>query len=383
VSKIQGKYTGNDLKFFHTEPHHDDIMLGYLPYILRSRSSDLGKDVFVCCTSGFNSVSNKFLLDLVSVCRRIVLGELSSDLVSWPIVKEAIWLDCETSEDLESFIQGDLKLGIACRFLKNFCMRGWSNDHVVQQLNELETFLTSLYPGQKHPDRPDIESIKGGCREFESDCLWYSLGWKNINSRHHLRMGFYTSDIFAPQPEFERDSAPILSLLLREEPDVVTVALDPEGSGPDTHYKVLQAITAALVEYENVTGKHPIVWGYRNVWYTFDLAEADIIIPVNDHEIERMHSLFMSCYQTQRTAEFPSYQLDGPFSKIVENQLRSQFEDVMKCLCPTNGSGEEKVKCLDSIGLPPDTTGLMYIKELSVYELMKYSRSLRQSVENF
>jgi glucosamine-6-phosphate deaminase len=197
-------------------------------------------------------------------------------------------------------------------------------------------------------------------------------------------MGFYTSDIFAPQPEFDRDSAPILSLLLKEKPDVVTVALDPEGSGPDTHYKVLQSVTAALVEYEKVTGKHPIVWGYRNVWYTFDLSEADIVIPVNDDEIERMHSLFMSCYQTQRTAEFPSYQLDGPFSKIVEQQLRDQLKDVFKCLgaCGQK-TGSVSPISTESVVLPSDTTGLMYIKEMSVYELMKYSRSLRQSVENF
>jgi glucosamine-6-phosphate deaminase len=187
---------------------------------------------------------------------------------------------------------------------------------------------------------------------------------------HHLRMGFYTSHIFSPQPEFDRDVAPIFNLLIRENPDVVTVALDPEGSGPDTHYKVLQALTAALVAYEERTNRNIKVWGYRNVWYSFDLHEADLIFPVNDEELERMHALFISCYQTQRTAEFPSYQLDGPFSMIVDKQLRGQLAVVRTCLGDTNP-------------LPPDTRGLLFIKVLSVNELKNYSRSLRQSVENF
>jgi len=32
---------------------------------------------------------------------------------------------------------------------------------------------------------------------------------------------------------------------VQENPDIVTCALDPEASGPDTHYKVLQAISEA------------------------------------------------------------------------------------------------------------------------------------------
>jgi glucosamine-6-phosphate deaminase len=37
-------------------------------------------------------------------------------------------------------------------------------------------------------------------------------------------------------------------------PDIVTVAFDPEGSGPDTHYKVLQAVSHALKMYEQRQG---------------------------------------------------------------------------------------------------------------------------------
>lgn len=104
-----------------------------------------------------------------------------------------------------------------------------------------------------------------------------------------MRLGFYTSDIFTPEPTLERDSKPVLDALLstaliiimtilevlvmypyyysEAQPDIVTVAFDPEASGPDTHYKVLQAVTEALKMYQSTIPEKPIkVWGYRNVW---------------------------------------------------------------------------------------------------------------------
>ena len=70
------------------------------------------------------------------------------------------------------------------------------------------------------------------------------------NSVIHSRLGFYQGDIFTEEPEVDRDVIPILETLRRLKPSIVTVALDPEGSGPDTHYKVLQAIASALKLYQ-------------------------------------------------------------------------------------------------------------------------------------
>ncbi len=42
---------------------------------------------------------------------------------------------------------------------------------------------------------------------------------------------------------------PILNLFEKIRPDIITVAMDPEASGPDTHYKVLQAVASALAIY--------------------------------------------------------------------------------------------------------------------------------------
>ena len=82
----------------------------------------------------------------------------------------------------------------------------------------------------------------------KAEVLWGYLGW-SVPHIKHLRLGFYTADTFAPEPTISRDVAPILSLLNGLEPDVVSVALDPEASGPDTHYKVLQAVSTAVEHY--------------------------------------------------------------------------------------------------------------------------------------
>jgi hypothetical protein len=48
-------------------------------------------------------------------------------------------------------------------------------------------------------------------------------------------------------PSLEDDAMPMANLLKARQPNVLTVALDPEGTGPDTHYKVLLVRTLLLV----------------------------------------------------------------------------------------------------------------------------------------
>ena len=45
----------SDTRFLHTEPHHDDLMLGYLPHIVRHVRSPSNTHYFSCMTGGFTS----------------------------------------------------------------------------------------------------------------------------------------------------------------------------------------------------------------------------------------------------------------------------------------------------------------------------------------
>lgn len=336
-------------KFLHTEPHHDDIMLGYLPFILTQRVAGSGSDIFSCGTSGFNSVSNTFLVDALMNATAVIAPQLTLDLSRSGF-----------ESDVDLFLRGveDKQDTLMRAALSRRLTRCTGGD--MSELNRILDHVQRMHEGEAPDD--EIRRLKGCCREFEAECLWRGLGWSTSTVRH-LRLGFYTSDIFNPQPTHERDAKPILELLKAENPDIVTLALDPESSGPDTHYKVLQATTAALIEYAQVRPDVK-VWGYRNVWYTFKFEDADIIVPVTKKNMQTTKRLFLSCYQTQRDAEFPSHKLDGPFTSIVCSIWEQQLSEVRRLL----GHGDDL--------LAPDLVGLVYLKELTVSELTSYSRSL-------
>ena len=114
---------------------------------------------------------------------------------------------------------------------------------LADRVAELISYFQTQYPGKR--DQEPIQVLKGMCREWEADCLWGYFGWNNEYVRH-LRLGFYKGQIFTEEPTVDRDVPPILRLLREVRPGVVTLAMDPEASGPDTHYKVLQAMAEAL-----------------------------------------------------------------------------------------------------------------------------------------
>ena len=118
-------------------------------------------------------------------------------------------------------------------------------------------------------------------------------------------------------PSLEDDALPMANLVKARQPDVLTVALDPEGTGPDTHYKVLTVVAAGLkiaLEREDLENKDVLIWGYRNVWFVFPPSEATLMIPVSASDLDLMHKTFMACFITQKKASFPSPHYDGPFS---------------------------------------------------------------------
>lgn len=169
---------------------------------------------------------------------------------------------------------------------------------------------------------------------------------------NHLR--FYTDDFFTPMPNLEDDALPMANLLKLRQPHLVTVAFDPEGTGPDTHYKVLQVVAAGLkllqqnfstitndsangattamsvsaVASSTTTVPSPLIWGYRNVWFSFQPWEATLLIPCSAQDLELMHQTFLHCFTTQKQASFPSPYYPGPFSawaKEIQQQQRKEL----------------------------------------------------------
>ncbi len=380
IEKIEaGSGSLENTRFLHTEPHHDDLMLGYLPYIVRNTRGRSNVHHFVTLTSGFTSVSNRHMLRQLELLQRFLstaeFAALNAENYFDPANEHArnrdVWqyLDGIAARNEEMRDEG-----AARRLLRNLVTVYDETDFsaVHDRMQETEHYFKTIYPGKKDPK--NIQRLKGMCREWEAECLWGYFGWQSSHI-HHLRLGFYTGDIFTPAPTIERDVLPILKLLDEVRPDVISVAFDPEASGPDTHYKVLQTVNEATRRHAANTGRQDIrIWGYRNVWYRFHPSEANLCVPVSLNMFSVMESAFLNTFVSQRDASFPSYEHDGPFCELAQQIQVQQYQMMKTCL------GREWFAEHPS-ALIRATRGLVFLREMSLEEFGHSARRLRETTE--
>ncbi len=377
---VRGMTLRKNTTFLHTAPHHDDIMLGYLPYAVRHIRDASNRHVFAYMTSGFTAVSNAYALDMVRKLQRFLEARRFQALWDEGYFDPAnvegrnrdVWqyLDGIAARSVPMKEEGEAR-----RLLRNL-VELYGVDSLEQAQRRVEllaAYFESQPPGVK--DRPDIQRFKGMIREWEADCLWGYLGFSH-DAVKHLRLGFYTGDIFTEEPTIPRDVMPIVNLLREVQPDVVTVAFDPEASGPDTHYKVLQAIAEALKIYERESGRHDlVVVGYRNVWYRFHPSEANVFVPVSLNMFAVMENAFMNAFGSQRAASFPSYEHDGPFSELAQKIQVEQYQKLKRLLGREFFHGHTSP-------LIRATRGLVFLREMSLKEFYAYARELKKTTEN-
>ena len=366
--------------FFHTAPHHDDIMLGYLAQISHMLRNPTNTHHFAYLTSGFNAVTNEFVKDQI----QHAIDYMSTD--QFKRLKDENYFDAENlaaaQRDIYTYLDGVANhstthryKGSSRRLIRNLLilLPDVDMDNLPEKMFELIDYLDSRYPGQK--DEPLMQKLKGRIREWEADLVWGHYG-SPITNVHHLRLGFYKGDIFTEDPTLDRDVQPVLEYLERIKPTVVTLALDPEASGPDTHYKVMQAIAAAIKIYKE---KHPAaklkVWGYRNVWFKFQPTDANIFVPVSLNSMAIMRETFKYCFQSQVDAPFPSYEYNGPFSELAQAiQVRQHWD--MKKVMGRNFWYEHPHPRVRA------AKGLVYIKEMELEEFYTRARELQKATES-
>ncbi len=376
----KGLETLSNETILHTGPHHDDIMLGYLPYIVHLVREPSNNHHFATMTSGFTAVTNKYMLDIIKIVdEHLADSEFRQRFKSMyfdPSFSEGKNRDVNLYLDGIAFHSRTLKNeAIARRVVRNL-IEVYEEDnlkYLEDRVDELINYFKTQYPGKK--DVPHVQKLKGMVREWEEEIVWAHLGF-NTDSISHLRLGFYQGNIFTENPEVNRDVLPIFELLRKIKPTIITVALDPEGSGPDTHYKVLQATTEALKLYEKEADISNLrIWGYRNVWYRFHPVEANIYVPVSLNSMAILNSVFHYSYGSQRDASFPSYELDGPFSRLAQNIFVDQYQTIRLCL------GKDYFLKHD-IPRVRAAHGMVFLKELSLEEFYKHSLDLRKLIES-
>ncbi|WP_282038099.1 glucosamine-6-phosphate isomerase [Saccharicrinis aurantiacus] len=380
TAKIEkGLRKEKDQTFYHTGPHHDDIQLGIQPHVNRILRDPSNESVFSVLTSGFTAVTNDFVTETLNSIKRL-LDEGRIQMVDFPDFFESGYkfkwdkdvyhflLNVASEESLER-VRG------LCHRVVRAIVQIWDVYNKEELRNTINAILANIrdsYDGQKNP--PKIQKLKGMIREFEEELVWAHSGVQVKNVRH-LRLGFYTGDIFTEQPNRDRDVAPILAEFKKEKPTVISLALDPEGSGPDTHYKVLQAIADAVrlwSEEEDLSNLR--IWGYRNVWFKFAPSEANVMVPVSLNALDVLDRSFSDCYLSQVNASFPSPELDGKFSTLAKNIWVDQLEAVQYLL------GKDYFYTNSNQAIRA-SHGLIFFKEMNVKEFLEQARELEKSME--
>jgi glucosamine-6-phosphate deaminase len=381
VEKIgKGMRNEENQVFLHTGPHHDDILLGILPLIERHFRSLSNKFYFSVLTSGFNAITNTYVINALQETKKYLdvgLIQMVNYLDFFESGYKYKW-DKDVYHYLTNLAAGDdfqRIRGLCHRIVR--ALTEIANIKTGEQLrdtiNECLSILKNSYDGEKNP--PKIQRLKGMIREFEEELVWahYGVPVKNVI---HNRLGFYKGDIFTEQPEKKRDVQPILEMFRRINPTVISLAFDPEGSGPDTHYKVLQAIAEGLREWkkEKKDMSNVRIWGYRNVWYKFNPADANVIVPVSLSQMSTMGSIFTDCYLSQVDASFPSYELNGKFSTLAQKIWVQQLQSLQFLL------GKDYFYMNENPELRA-SHGLIFFKEMEVDEFLMHARELEKSTE--
>jgi glucosamine-6-phosphate deaminase len=333
LSGMGGK--GQEQRFLHTGPHHDDIELAYFPLLHHLVRSERNINHYCYLTSGFTSVTNYYMLERLMALREslrdgsLFTGVEANDLGREETKYKEIYGYLNAIAEQDKYGQA---LFTACRLFRFFRKQLDTSaaSRILTAVDEQIKIMEALSPGKREPET--LQKLKGWLREWEAELVWahFGLGPDHVS---HLRLEFYTGDVFPQDPEYERDVLPIVALLEKVRPTVVTLALDPEGSGPDTHFKVLMAIAAALETYTARHGSENLrVWGYRNVWARFNPTDVNTIIPVSLNSFAVLNNMFESCFTSQKSASFPSSEMDGTFSALCQKSWVEQFKDLTTLL---------------------------------------------------
>lgn len=273
IEKInRGLNLPRGMNILHTSPHHDDEMLAYYPILPELINEN--QNSFLYITSGFHSVTDNYLIKL--------LYATPEYLIEYPPEKGSFL-------DLVAIVFG------------------------IPDLHSLREKIHWLK--MEHvPHIEEVKVLKGAIREQEAEKMLSQLGVES-SQMHHLRAQFYDGG----DPEID---AIVLKDLINEiHPDFITIAYDAQDHGPKTHHRSYDVIMRAI----ELSDIKPQIWAYRNVWSRFTLEEADILIPVSEDQLGSMNDAFVSCFQSQKIAAFPSKDFHGPFSQLSEKIMREQY----------------------------------------------------------
>ncbi len=142
--------------------------------------------------------------------------------------------------------------------------------------------LKAKHPGE--PDTPATREVKGAIRrgEAKAACRYLKIPEERV---HFLNMPFYETGGVKKKPVGKDDIQIIKNLLQSVKPHQIYAAgdlSDPHG----THRVCLMAIYAAIDELSKEEWlKDCRIWLYRGAWQEWDVADADMAVPLSPEEV--------------------------------------------------------------------------------------------------
>ncbi len=143
--------------------------------------------------------------------------------------------------------------------------------------------LKKKHPGEADP--MDVREVKGVIRrgEARAACRYLKIPEERV---HFLDLPFYETGGVKKKPLGREDIDIIKRLLQEVKPHQIFAAgdlSDPHG----THRVCFQAIISACEELMNEEWfKDCRVWMYRGAWQEWDVAEAEMAVPLSPEEVE-------------------------------------------------------------------------------------------------
>ena len=88
-----------------------------------------------------------------------------------------------------------------------------------------------------------------------------------------------------------------------------------------------------------------------------------------------LDDIFMRSYGSQKNASFPSWEYDGPFSRLAQKIQVEQYHTIRTCLGKDHFIAHEAPRVRAA-------HGMIFLKQLSLQEFYKQSTELKKLTEN-
>lgn len=211
------------------------------------------------------------------------------------------------------------------------------------KFDEIRDIIANKRPGEPEPRA--LLDLKGAIRRAEARAACRSIGLNDRTNAHFLNLPFYETGGIK-KGGLSDDDIEIVKKLMREvKPHQIYAAgdlTDPHG----THRVCIEAVLRAWEEVKNDDwAKECHIWLYRGAWQEWDLAVADMAVPLSPEEmIRKRHAIFRHLSQKDIV----------PFPGEDAREFWQRAEDRM----------QGTAQLFDKIGLPEYQAIEMFVKLL-------------------